>query len=94
MMAFFLLDVRPAIAARRREPREDLISHLISRGYSDMNILTECITYGAAGMVTTREFITWQPGISWSSPGCGSSFWQQMKQSARICCRKFCESSQ
>lgn len=58
MMAFFLLDVRPAIAARRREPREDLISHLISRGYSDMNILTECITYGAAGMVTTREFIS------------------------------------
>lgn len=60
--AFYYLDVQPAITARRRELREDVISHLIGRGYTDSEILTECITYGAAGMATTREFIclaTW-----------------------------------
>jgi cytochrome P450 len=54
---FFFLDVQPAIKARRQERREDVISHLLDSGYSDTEILTECITYGAAGMVTTREFI-------------------------------------
>lgn len=54
---FLRHDVRPAIAARKREPREDVISHLVSKGYRDAEILIECITYGAAGMVTTREFI-------------------------------------
>lgn len=56
--AFFYLDVQPAIAARRRQPREDVIAHLLAQGHSDAEILTECITYGAAGMVTTREFIS------------------------------------
>ncbi|MBC8163600.1 MAG: cytochrome P450 [Roseiflexaceae bacterium] len=54
---FYLVDVQPAIGARRRTPGEDVISHLIGRGYNGMSILTECITYGAAGMVTTREYI-------------------------------------
>jgi cytochrome P450 len=54
---FYLSDVRPAIRARRLSPREDVISHLISEGYSNREILTECLTYGAAGMATTREFI-------------------------------------
>ncbi len=54
---FYLQDVRPAIAARRKELREDVVSHLLSKGYNDMEILIECVTYGAAGMVTTREFI-------------------------------------
>jgi cytochrome P450 len=58
MLHFHLRDVRPAIAARRRSPREDVISHLIADGYSDSDILVECFTYGAAGMVTTREFVT------------------------------------
>ncbi len=57
-MGFFLLDVKPAIDARRRKPQEDVISHLISQGYNDQEIFTECITYAAAGMVTTREFIS------------------------------------
>ncbi len=35
-----------------------MISQLIRRDFSDLEILTECLTYGAAGMVTTREFIT------------------------------------
>ncbi len=58
ILAFFLLDVKPSIAARRRERKDDLISHLLDRGYTDTEILTECLTYGTAGMVTTREFIT------------------------------------
>jgi cytochrome P450 len=58
LLRFYLLDVRPSIRARRKAPREDVISHLLNQGYRDSEILTECITYGAAGMVTTREFIT------------------------------------
>lgn len=58
MLRFYLNDVRPAIAARRKALREDVISHLISEGYKNSDILVECLTYGAAGMVTTREFIT------------------------------------
>ncbi len=58
VLAFFLLDVKPAIQARKRQPREDIISHLLAQGYNDSDILTECITFAAAGMVTTREFIS------------------------------------
>jgi hypothetical protein len=57
LLGFFWLDVKPAIRARRKERKEDVISYLIDQGYSDAEILTECMTYGAAGMVTTREFI-------------------------------------
>ncbi|MBR0989831.1 cytochrome P450 [Bradyrhizobium japonicum] len=57
MLAFYLHDVRPAIRVRRAAPREDVISHLIEQGYSNREILTECMTYAAAGMATTREFI-------------------------------------
>ena len=57
MLAFHWRDVRPAIRARRAKRREDVISHLLDQGYSDREILTECLTYGAAGMATTREFI-------------------------------------
>jgi cytochrome P450 len=57
-LIFFFLDVKPAIDARRRKPQDDVISHLISQGYNDQEIFTECITYASAGMVTTREFIS------------------------------------
>ncbi len=57
LLKFYLYDVRPAIRARRRAPQEDVITHLIGQDYSDREILTECLTYGAAGMATTREFI-------------------------------------
>lgn len=57
MLRFYLLDVCPAIRARRKVPREDVISHLLSKGYNDLEILVECLTYAVAGMVTTREFI-------------------------------------
>jgi len=53
----FLADVRPAVRARRREPRDDIVSHLLAEGYSTASILVECVTYGTAGMVTTREFV-------------------------------------
>lgn len=54
---FYLRDVLPAIRARKQQPQEDVISYLLGLGRSNMEILTECLTYGAAGMVTTREFI-------------------------------------
>ena len=57
LFAFYWRDVRPAIRARRRAPREDVITHLLAQNYSDREILTECVTYAAAGMATTREFI-------------------------------------
>jgi cytochrome P450 len=57
LLGFFWMDVKPAIRARRKARKEDVISYLIDQGYSDTEILTECMTYGAAGMVTTREFI-------------------------------------
>jgi cytochrome P450 len=57
LLAFFWMDVKPAIRARKKQRKEDVISYLIDQGYSDAEILTECMTYGAAGMVTTREFI-------------------------------------
>lgn len=56
-LRIYLGDVRPAIRAHRREPRDDLISHLLDDGCSAPEILGECLTFAAAGMVTTREFI-------------------------------------
>jgi cytochrome P450 len=58
LLRFFLADVRPAIAERRKAARSDVISHLVGEGAADREILTECLTYAAAGMATTREFIT------------------------------------
>jgi cytochrome P450 len=63
IMAFFRKDVKPSIEARRTDRRDDLISHLIDDGCTDRDILGECVTFGAAGMSTTREFIVlaaWQ----------------------------------
>lgn len=57
LWGFLFLDVKPAIRARRKNPQGDVISYLIDRGYSDLEMLTECVVYGAAGMATTREFI-------------------------------------
>lgn len=53
----YLGDVRPAVRRRRRRRRDDLISHLLDEGCSAAEILGECLTFAAAGMVTTREFI-------------------------------------
>jgi cytochrome P450 len=58
LFGFYWLDVKPAIRARRRRPAEDVISQLLQQDFSDLEILTEALTYAAAGMATTREFVT------------------------------------
>jgi cytochrome P450 len=58
LVGLFIFDVLPAVRSRTKQPRQDVISHLIDEGYNLADILVECVTYGTAGMVTTREFIT------------------------------------
>jgi cytochrome P450 len=58
LLGFYYLDVKPAIRARRRRPSADVISQLLQQGFNDLEILTEALTYAAAGMATTREFVT------------------------------------
>jgi len=53
----YYFDVRPAIAARRMQRQEDVISRLLDEGRTAKQILVECLTFGLAGMTTTREFI-------------------------------------
>lgn len=57
VLGLFAFDVLPAVRSRTRAPRQDVISHLIEQDYNLADILVECVTYGTAGMVTTREFI-------------------------------------
>jgi cytochrome P450 len=57
ILRLFFCDVMPAIRSHRIQRREDIISLLIEQGYSSREILTECITYGVAGVATTRELI-------------------------------------
>ena len=57
MLGFYVHDITPALRARRKAPGDDILSELIARRASWRMILTECMTYAAAGMVTTREFI-------------------------------------
>jgi len=54
---FFLRDVQPAMRSRKKSPQNDAISFYIEEGYSNKAIIIECLTYGVAGMLTTREFI-------------------------------------
>ncbi len=58
LLSFFLFNVWPSVRARRKQRRDDLISHLLDEGCTAPEVLGECVTFGAAGMVTTREFIT------------------------------------
>ncbi len=53
----YFFDVRPAIAARRKQRREDVISRLLDEGRTVPEILIECLTFGLAGMTTSREFM-------------------------------------
>ena len=55
--SFFFLDVMPAIRSRRKSPQNDVISYMLSKEKRPLDILVECIVYGAAGMATTQEFI-------------------------------------
>jgi cytochrome P450 len=54
---FMRKDMKPAVEARRLQPREDVISYMIKENYSKKAMFIECLTYGSAGMLTTREFI-------------------------------------
>lgn len=56
-LAFLYRDVKPAIAARRTQRKDDVISKLLDEGRNDLEILVECMTFGLAGIGTTREFI-------------------------------------
>ena len=54
---FYKNDLAPAIEARRKEPREDVISYMVKENYSKKGMIMESLSYGGAGMMTTREFI-------------------------------------
>ena len=56
-LLIFFLDVKPAIAARRKQRGQDVISRLLDEKRSDQEILIECLTFGLAGMTTSREFM-------------------------------------
>jgi cytochrome P450 len=56
-LQFWLLDVRPSITERKRNPQDDVVSYMLSKGKSGLDIMVECLVYGAAGMATTQEFI-------------------------------------
>ncbi|MEW9855863.1 cytochrome P450 [Novosphingobium sp. M1R2S20] len=55
--AFWKHDLAPAVEARRRAPKDDVITYLVQNNYSRKGMLMECLSYGGAGMMTTREFI-------------------------------------
>jgi len=57
VIQFYYKDVMPSIKARKKEPKDDLISYLIQKDYEASEILAECLTFAAAGMATTREFV-------------------------------------
>jgi len=54
---FIRKDLKPAVKARQVEPHEDVISYMVKEKYSQKAMFIECLTYGSAGMLTTREFI-------------------------------------
>jgi cytochrome P450 len=49
--------IKPAVEARRREPRDDVVSYMVQQGYSKPNMIIECLTYASAGVTTTRELM-------------------------------------
>ena len=57
LLTLYMRDIRPAVKRRRNTPQADLLSHLLELGYSPIELLIECLMYGVAGMLTTREFI-------------------------------------
>jgi cytochrome P450 len=55
--AFYKHDMVPAIAARLENPKDDVISYMVKENYTKKGMIMECLSYGGAGMMTTREFI-------------------------------------
>ena len=54
---FWKHDMVPAIAARKVQPVDDVISYMVKENYTRKGMIMECLSYGGAGMMTTREFI-------------------------------------
>lgn len=54
---FWKHDLLPAIEARRKEPKDDVITFMVKENYSKKGMIMEALSYGGAGMMTTREFI-------------------------------------
>ncbi|MCJ2177687.1 cytochrome P450 [Novosphingobium album (ex Hu et al. 2023)] len=54
---FWKHDLLPVIEARRKEPKDDVISYMVKENYSRKGMIMEALSYGGAGMMTTREFI-------------------------------------
>lgn len=54
---FWKHDMVPAIEARKIEPKDDVISYMVKENYSKKGMIMEALSYGGAGMMTTREFI-------------------------------------
>jgi cytochrome P450 len=54
---FWKKDMVPAIEARKKQPKDDVITYMVKEGYSKRGMITEALSYGGAGMMTTREFI-------------------------------------
>src|SRR5690606_4646477 len=57
LLNLYFKDIHPAVRVRKKFPRADLISNLIELDYSPIEMLIECLMYGVAGVLTTREFI-------------------------------------
>src|SRR5690606_886096 len=93
IMHFFRVDVKPAIEARRANPKDDVISHLLSQDVKDRDILIEAITYGAAGMVTTREFISIAAWHCSTTTTCAGATSPATRTSANACWPRWCGSN-
>lgn len=64
----------PAAEARRKEPREDVVSHMVKENYSPQAMIIECQTYAGAGVSTTREFIVLAAWQLFDNPGLMKQF--------------------
>ena len=87
-LQFYWLDVKPAIRAHRKEPKDDLISATLEQGFTDLEILTEAVTYGAAGMVTTRELISIGAWHLLERPELLDRFRQGDSEARSRCCKR------
>jgi cytochrome P450 len=56
-LRFYHKDITPAAEARRKDPQDDVITYMVKEGYSMKAMLIETLTYGGAGVSTTREFM-------------------------------------
>jgi cytochrome P450 len=55
--------IAPAAEARKREPKNDVVSYMVKNDYGVKAMIIETMTYSGAGVSTTREFMqvaAWQ----------------------------------